>query len=835
MFPKSSRCPETAREVRRNPTNGHSRRAAVALCALAAFFTGPTALSAQDAEPAQDEISLPDVTVQQTPAQQAAAKPRQGQKSQNKTAAKKPAKPVAQPVQPASLPTSEPNFPLTIDAASLRPAESNPGAPSSGVAGIAGANSAGAQTATSASMKRFENTPVFSVSDILHDVPGVSLKQGNGPRDMGISIRGSNARNGFAIRNIVIFDDGFPVTQPDGLSRSDLIDPRAYSGVDVWRGPSSALFGNYATGGAINFRTRPGGEINGVEYGVDVGSSNYLNNYVIGGTSGDGYEASVFMSDVRGDGNFGYSAFDTQTINALITLMPTSKDRITLKAINNEVDTELPFRMSLNNFKLNPYQKGCEKAATAAPGCVINNFSATGSGTRTPQTAEEAGAGRNDRRSIGGMRWEHDFDAATTGQIQFVIDDRNISQPTGTTSSIGDYLSYNLSTGITNRATFAGLPTLQYLGAFWNYLPVDGLTYNVAPGGNARLGLLQSRTIGSTMNYGARARQEVQLTDAISVVGGATVERTALNGSQRSFRYNPDGSLLSEASVSADREMTNIAPELGVLYRANRQWQLRARVGTGYGTPAFTNLFVTPEGTPGNNTDLKSQKNVGYDLGADWTPVNGVMLSVTGFYEFFNDELVSQAPPTAGLPNFTFNAPGSEHRGIEVAANIDLGGGARLTTAYLFNDQIYTDYAEMLAGAASPVSRNGNKIPGVSPHELTARLSYDVPTGLYKGVGAYVEYQWHDGFYMENANLLTAPGYQLVDVNLHYEKKLDWGPIRSLMAYVEVRNIFDETYIASANNITDAVTSTPVTLANAPGSIYSGAPRTYYGGMKVRF
>ena len=78
------------------------------------------------------------------------------------------------------------------------------------------------------------------------------MKQGNGPRDMGVSIRGSNARNGFGIRNIVIFDDGFPVTQPDGLSRSDLIDPHAYGAIDVIRGPSSALYGNYATGGAVN-------------------------------------------------------------------------------------------------------------------------------------------------------------------------------------------------------------------------------------------------------------------------------------------------------------------------------------------------------------------------------------------------------------------------------------------------------------------------------------------------------------------------------------------------------------------------------------------------------
>jgi hypothetical protein len=53
--------------------------------------------------------------------------------------------------------------------------------------------------------------------------PGILAKQSNGPRDLGISIRGSNAKVGFGIRNIKVFEDGFPVTQSDGLSRSDII------------------------------------------------------------------------------------------------------------------------------------------------------------------------------------------------------------------------------------------------------------------------------------------------------------------------------------------------------------------------------------------------------------------------------------------------------------------------------------------------------------------------------------------------------------------------------------------------------------------------------------
>lgn len=793
-------------------------------CGSLSWFAAASVLALMLAPPAGAQnagaakpIELPEISIEQSaPPPAATPKPK-------KQAKKVSPVPIVQPVTAQGTTDTNSN-PLV-----------NGGTPSAAVAPVFGtAGSPGPQTATGIDAQRLKNEPVFSVDDLLRQSPGVSLKQGNGPRDLGVSIRGSNARNGFGIRNIVIFEDGFPVTQPDGLSRSDLIDPHAYVGVDVWRGPSSALFGNYATGGALNFRTRPGGDIDGVEYGIDVGGLNYWNNYAVGGTKGANYEGSVFLSDVRGDGYFEYSAFDTQTVNALITIQATPQDKITLKAIDNELYTELPFRMSLNQFLQNPFQEGCKTAAAAAPGCATNSFSATNTNPRVPQTAEEAGANRDDRRTIGGLRWEHDFDADTSGRVQFVIDDRNISQPTGTTSAVGDYLSYNVVSDLTHRTSVAGLPATYYVGAFWNYLPVDGYTYNVAPGGGGTLGNLQSNTKGSTTNFGARARVEVARAKGIIVTAGIGVERTLLEGSQNSFTYDATGAIVSQRTVSADRTMMNVAPEVGVLWRPSTEWQYRARVGTGYGTPQFTNLFVTPDGLPGNNTELKSQKNVGTDIGVDWTPMRGVMLSLTGFYEFFDNELVSQSAGP-GLSNFTFNAPHSEHRGIEAAVDVTIAAGLRLTAAYLFNDQIYTEYEERLSGSATLFDRAGNKIPGVSPSEVTARLSYDEPSGPLKGLGAFVEYQWHEDFYIENANLLKAPAYDVVDVNLHYSMEFASSPVRSATAYVQVSNLFDEHYISAANNITDSVGATAASLANVSGSIYTGAPRTYYGGIRMKF
>ena len=265
------------------------------------------------------------------------------------------------------------------------------------------------QTETTIDRSQFENRPAFSVADVLRESPGISVKQGNGPRDFGISIRGSNARNGFGIRNLVIFDDGFPVTQPDGLSRSDLIDPKAYGAIDVIRGPSSALYGNYATGGALNFRTRPGRTIDGVEYGVEGGSFGYLNNYLAAGKKVGNFEYSLFTSDARGDGFIQNSWFNTQTVNFLGTLHATPDDRFTFKFINNNLDTRLPIRLSLNQYNQNPFQQGCELAGVAgcaSVGLLNNGFN----GARTPTTAIQAGLGREDRRTIVGGRWEHDFD-----------------------------------------------------------------------------------------------------------------------------------------------------------------------------------------------------------------------------------------------------------------------------------------------------------------------------------------------------------------------------------------------------------------------------------------
>ncbi len=620
-----------------------------ALCGVSAVAVGLALAASARLASAQDAGQvLPPVTVEApTPVRAKPAKPKTRTASAPRRA------------KPARAPAPAPATNLVAVAASVTPS-----------AALANLNqSPTGQTATTIDRSQYDNGPAFSVADILRDSPGVSIKQGNGPRDLGISIRGSNARNGFGIRNLVIFDDGFPVTQPDGLSRTDLIDPHAYGAIDVIRGPSSALYGNYATGGALDFRTRPGGSINGVEYGTEGGSFGYLNNYVTAGQKVGNFEASLFASDVRGDGFTQNSWYNTQTVNFLATLKATPDDRLTFKLINNDVVARLPVRLSLNQFNQNPFQSGCELPGTLGCG-TVSLFNNGFNGPRTAQTAIVAGLNRDDRRTIVGGRWEHDFDNTTTWRNQFVFDDRSISQPTGTTSAIGDFPSYNLMSDVIKRGELFGMDSTTLVGGWYNTLTATSDTRNLMPGGNAALGLLQSRQFQSTTDYGVRAREELKIIPTLTAVAGIGWETTTLNGINTAFGYpvvNNPGVVVPTLTTAAP-QFHNTAPELALVYKPDNEWQLRARVATGYGTPQVSNLFVLPSGLTGNNTSLTTQTNLGYDVGADWTPNKSVKVSATAFYEFFHNELVSQATPMPGI-SFTFNVPRSEHRGVSSQPN----------------------------------------------------------------------------------------------------------------------------------------------------------------------
>lgn len=701
------------------------------------------------------------------------------------------------------------------------------------------------QTVTTIDDHAFRNTPAVTIADIVRLSPGVAVIQGNGPRDVGVSIRGSNARNAFGARNIQVFEDDFPVTQPDGLARFDLTDPHAYGAVDVVRGPSSARYGNYAIGGAVNFRTRRGRDIDGAEFGLDGGGDGYANLYGTIGHAGRTYEYALFGSFVRANGATGHSHYETGTINALATYALSDRDRVTAKIIYNEGEFQLSTRLSFNQYLANPYQQGCRAAASAAPGCGTIAVLVNGvNGARIAQTATEGDLARNDRRTIVGTRYEHDFGPDTTWRTQATFDSRVVNQPTSANPFKGTLDSYNVTSDVTNRSRLFGMDAVSFAGVFYNYLDNQSYTFNKTPAGRNGFGALGQTVFGDVRNLGARAREELTLSHDLQLIAGIGAERSILDVRQTGYTYPLNMSPVLTL-IPALRRFFNVAPEAALFWQATGAVRLHARLGTGYGIPQAGNLFVTSAGVPGNNTQLRTQRNRGVDLGAELAIGDTFHAEITGYYEWFRNEQVSQSAGV-NLLAYTTNAPRSVHRGVEIGANWRplpaLLPGAHFDASYSYNDQRYTGFVERLtSGAASAAfDRDGNRIPGVIPTFANGRIGYDQPAGPLAGLGGFVELTYRASYFIDNGNLLKIPGDTLANLNIHYDPPKGTGWSR-LSVFASVQNLFDKTYIGSASIIPDSLSAASglqnprAVLLTTTGSIYAGVPRTVYAGVKGRF
>ncbi len=109
-------------------------------------------------------------------------------------------------------------------------------------------------TVSSIDQKDIDRITEPTIEPLLNSIPGVWMQSGalNTNR---ISIRGVGYREPFATTGIKIYLDEIPLTNGVGESSIEDIHPLILSGIDIWRGPSSALWGS-GLGGMIHLKSK---------------------------------------------------------------------------------------------------------------------------------------------------------------------------------------------------------------------------------------------------------------------------------------------------------------------------------------------------------------------------------------------------------------------------------------------------------------------------------------------------------------------------------------------------------------------------------------------------
>jgi len=645
-----------------------------------------------------------------------------------------------------------------------------------------------------------ESQPTRHMREALESLPGIIVRQANGPRDFSISIRGSGVKTTFAIRDIKMYEDGIIQTQSDGLSRMDLHDPWFMKSVEVIRGASSSLFDNYALGGMVHFKTRRGRDINGFESFVTGGSFGYQKYAFAVGQETKNTDISLFASEVVEDGFIRHSGYNTQSLNFNVRIKLDDRQNLYFKAITNWLNTQVPTRLTLAQFAADPRQAG---------------------GTNPFNDAVRLAQRRLDRRTIIGGFYERVLDPNTVLTMEADYDVKDINQ---TFTQIGDAVNPNYKhyTDLRHNGRLFDMPLKSYVGFFVNHMEQESQSFTNLGDFRGTRGTLAQNSRGTIRNIGGRLREELEVVPKWTLAAGFGYERSQV--SVQTISYTASGAVSSRPS--ADRTFHNWAPELSLTWKPSDDFKHWIRGSTGYAIPGFGNLTTDPNtGLAGTNFSLKPMRNVNAEIGTESKLTKDLSVQAAGFWVFFKNEIITQVVSTTG-GTASINADSSEYRGIELSYDWRPRTGWRFSGAYTHIDARYINFKDkfLVGGVPTEFVRDGKQVPNVARDVLNFKEEYDHPSGW----GGWFETSYWNSYFLNNANTVGAPAYWLMNVNIHKNVEFKNNPyVRFAKFYFEVDNLADKTFVASGNVIADSTADAQKTL------FFAGYGRAFYGGITL--
>ncbi|MDC8446970.1 MAG: TonB-dependent receptor [Nitrospira sp.] len=653
-----------------------------------------------------------------------------------------------------------------------------------------------------------DSQPTRTMKESMESLPGIVLRQANGPRDFSIMIRGQGAKTSFAVRDIKIYEDGIQQTQSDGLSRLDMQDPWFMRSVEVIRGASSSLYDNYALGGMVQFRTRRGRDIHGLETFFSGGSFGYQKYGVAIGQETEKFDIAMFGSQVAEDGFIRHSNYNTQTINFNLRYKMDDRQNFYFKAITNWLNTKVPTRLTQGQFLTDERQAGGAQTL-----CTPGTYNG---GCANSLLLDQS---RVDRRTIVGGIYERQIDANTVLTVEADYDVKDIQQSFSQIfeNTNPNYKSY---ADLRHDGRLGTMPLKSYVGFFVNKMEQKANTFqNLADGFGTKGNLIQNSR-GTIFNIGGRIREELEFYPNWILAVGLGFEQSRL--SVDATNYDQNGTFASR--VSANRTFSNWAPEGSLTWKPSADYRYWIRASTGYGIPQFSNLLRDPvTGLPGSNFSLKPQKNLNLEIGTEMRLHPTLLIQVAGFYTFFKDEIITQV--ISGNNTASVNADSSRYRGVELFADWRPLSGLRLSGAYTHIDSEYINFSDRTA--AGFIVRDGKHVPNVPTDILNGKVEYyHEPMGL----GAWVEGNYYNSYFLNNSNTFGFPSYVIGNVNVYKNievSKSSW--FRFAKLFIQVDNIADTKYAASGQVITGE------THAAAAGQqiFFAGYGRAVYGGVTL--
>jgi len=628
--------------------------------------------------------------------------------------------------------------------------------------------------------------PQVNLSETLPRIPGVfAANRQNYAQDLQISSRGFGARATFGVRGVRLYQDGIPVTMPDGQGQTGSFSLFSAQRVEVLRGPFSALYGN-ASGGVISVFTEdpPASPLlsftaGGGSYGTGTFGAKF-------GASSGPVGAVVAASEFVTDGFRDHSSARRDITNAKLVLNASPTTRLTL--IGNtqyQPETEDPL--------------GLTRAQWAAD----------------PRSVDPAAIQFDTRKTINqqqiGTALDHAFNDALQLHVDAYGGQRTIRQylalaGTAPTSSGGvtdldrDY--GGIGARLVWRAAVMGRPLVVTFGGDFDrqHERRKGFVNN-----DGDLGDLRRDEDDTVKSYDVYAQAEWEIAPAWSVTAGIRTSRVRYNSVDHYITpQNPDD--------SGNQSFDDTSPVFGVVFHAAENLNLYASYGEGFETPTFAELAYRTGGT-GLNFGLQPATSRATEIGVKYRVGDRHRLNAALFNVDTKNEIVIDAA-TGGRTTFK-NAGATTRRGAEVSWDGRYRYGLQTHVALTY---LRAEFADAFTTGSPPVVvPSGTKLPGVPSKQAYGEIAW-VP-GKWSNLDTALEAIYVDKLYVNDRNTDAAPSYAVMNARIGFSQAVGAATWRE---FVRVNNIFDRNYSGS------------VIVGDTNGRFFEPAPgRNWFLGASV--
>ena len=615
----------------------------------------------------------------------------------------------------------------------------------------------------------------ISLVPILNTVPGVRMEE-RSPGSYRLSFRGSTLRSPFGVRNVKVYLNDIPFTDPGGNTYITQLAPFNMPSLEIIKGPAGSLYGA-GTGGAILIHTQPQNWDPGFTGDYTFGSfnTNTVDGQVRFGDSVN--QNTVSYTHQTSDGYRAHTALRRDFVSWESTLKNTGREKLTSYASYGDLYYQTPGGLTLKEFTANPRQArpsagGFPSAATAKAAIEQKTFLA--GLTNTYQLSEN---------------W--------TNKTSFYGAYTNYQNPT--------FRNYEYR----NEPHFGGRTVFSY--------QKDWLQFDA--GAEGQKGFFKTEDYGNsagspdtiqtndninTWTYTVFAQADARFGKGWDFTAGASFNKSFIGIDRLSV----------PGFIPRNRTFSNeVAPRISIAKTFDYDLLLWASVAKGFSPPAVAEVLPS---TGSINTDLNAEHGIDYELGIKKSFLQQrLYLEITGFYFGLKQAIVVRKD--ASNADYYINAGSTRQEGLESQLSYQLLkspgtviSGARVWMSWTLSHFTYDDFTK------DAISYSGKHLPGIANNVLAGGVDLQTPPGIF----LHLTYYYSDRMALDDANTTYAGSYALYGGKIGYKSSAIGRLAFSI--YTGVENAFNAHY--SLGNDINATGGRYYNLA--PGS-------SYYAGLAV--